>query len=455
MNLFGAGWMRYFFNPWGEALGRLHSAVPNDSFWSKFVRVFTHIASRSLDTYGWSLMPPAFGWLMWDREFTGEEWQSYTEQEASSASGELYSPAGRLFGRPSDPMVVGDVARYVYYHLQRKGSVPLGRQRDAVTVSVNTYPRVGIDPAIATPGRAVPDFLYQRRLTVPYEIGDVTDNTFAPDVAGFIPTSDRLERAAAIHVAYTRPTAGGSHAATMSQGTPSRDRAQQSTDYQPAFFNLTIGDVTATVAGQTVTNDAPVTLVEGQRARVSVIPNTARRYRAALLRPANGALLRLDTTGRIVAQAQAGSEAAQIERVYEADELQTHLRRRFVVPVREFDVTVVNAPPLVTTLPANADGVFAGLAQNPKPGETVFVIVPCAVDIALDVDAATLGGLKPPAIAGEATPDGLRDFVGDGVIYRVTFDAAGTAAPVPITFKVTVRGDTTIPLQVTITVDPP
>ncbi len=332
MNFVGAGWMRYFFNPWGEALGRLNKAVPTDSFWGKFLKVFTHIASTSLNTYGWSIMPPAFGWLLWDRELVGEEWQSYTEQEASSASGDLYSPAGRLFGRPSGGMVVGDVARYVYYHLSRKGSLPLGGQLDRIGVNMSTNPRVGIDAAIATPGRAVPDLLYQRRLNLPYAIGDATDNTFAADVVGFMPTGDRLERSSAIHVAFSRPTAGGNHAATLSQSTPSRDRAQQSTDYQPAFFNLTIADVTATVAGQTVTNDAPVTLVEGQRARVSVTPNTARRYRAALLRPANGTLLRLDTTGRIVAQAQTGTEAAQIERVYEADELQTHLRRRFVVP---------------------------------------------------------------------------------------------------------------------------
>ena len=111
---------------------------------------------------------------------------------------------------------------------------------------------------------------------------------------------------------------------------------------------------------------------------------------------------------------------------------------------------------MLTTLPPNADGVFAGLAQNPKPGEAVFVVVPCAIDVALEVDAATLGGLTAPAIAGEATPEGLRDFVGDGVIYRVTFNATDTpAAPVPVTFKVTVRGDAPIALQVVITVDPP
>lgn len=261
--------------------------------------------------------------------------------------------------------------------------------------------------------------------------------------------------ASAIHVGFTRPSGAGTHAATLSQGTASRDRAVESTDYQPAFFNLSVADVTATVGGQTVTNDAPIKLVQGQAARVSVSPNTARRYRAALLRPTAGTILRLDAQDRIVAQPPNGTEAAQIDRVYEPEQLQTHLRRRFVVPVREFDVTVVDAPPVLAALPASADGVFAGLAEDPRPGDTVFILVPRAVQVALSVDPATLGGLTAPTVAVEATPAGLRDFVGDGAIYRVAFAATDTpAAPVPVTFRVTIRGDTPIPLQVLITVRP-
>jgi hypothetical protein len=127
-----------------------------------------------------------------------------------------------------------------------------------------------------------------------------------------------------------------------------------------------------------------------------------------------------------------------------------------VVPVREFDIPVVDAPPLLSALPATADGVFAGLAQNPKPGDSVFVVVPCAIDVALAVDAATLGGLTSPTITVEATPAGLSAFVGDGSIYRVSFAAGDTpAAPVAVTLRVTVRGVAPIPLSVVVTVDPP
>ena len=103
-----------------------------------------------------------------------------------------------------------------------------------------------------------------------------------------------------------------------------------------------------------------------------------------------------------------------------------------------------------------ADGVFAGLAQNPRPGESVFVIVPCPIDVTLDVDDATLGGLTAPTLTSVTTPEALRDFVGDGAIFRVTFAAGDTpAAPVDVVFRVTVRGTPAIPLQVTISVQPP
>src|SRR5690606_24285425 len=119
---------------WGEALSRLHAAVPDDTFWWKFLRVFTHIASTSMSTYGWTIASPALGWLIWDRELTGSgPHMSYTEQEAASKSGDMYSPAGRIFGQfemevvpPAPPAMVGvfttetfiyvgDVVRYVFY----------------------------------------------------------------------------------------------------------------------------------------------------------------------------------------------------------------------------------------------------------------------------------------------------------------------------------------------------
>jgi hypothetical protein len=197
-------------------------------------------------------------------------------------------------------------------------------------------------------------------------------------------------------------------------------------------------------------------MVRGQRARLRVSESEGRTYALALLRPGAGETLRLDGENRVVAQAQAGTEGAQINRVHEADALPTHLRRRINIPVREFDVEVIEDPPVVNALPADATGLFAGLTENPNPGDSVFVVVPSPIASALAVDVASLGGLTAPSITVITTPAGLTDFVGDGAIYQVTFAAGDTpAADVDVVFRVSVQGAaTTIEMDLTITVAP-
>jgi hypothetical protein len=260
-----------------------------------------------------------------------------------------------------------------------------------------------------------------------------------------------------MYVAFSRPSdAGATHLMTVAQGTAGRQEAVEAANFQPLIFNLQVRDVTVLVAGQTVANDATVQLIMGQQARVRVTPNGGRNYGVALLRPVNGAVLRLDGDNRIIAQAQAGTEAVQVDRLHEPDDLFTHLRRRLSVPVREFSVQVLDTPPLLNALPADVAGVFAGLTQNPRPGDSVFVIVPAPIDVTLQVDAATLGGLTQPSITVVTTPEALTDFVGDGAIFQVTFAAGDTpAAAIDVVVRVTVRGDAPIPMQATIRVEPP
>ncbi|NTU48087.1 MAG: hypothetical protein HGA84_03655, partial [Syntrophobacteraceae bacterium] len=467
MDYLGGGFLRWFFNPWGEALSRLHAAVPDTSFWWKALRVLTHIAHTSMSTYGWSFAFP--GWLLWDREFTGEgPHVSYTEQEASERSGELYTPVGRLFGAyeendDDEPrFTVGDVMRY-YYYAENDMAMATSTQ-DRAGVPFNATPRV-VPDVPSDPGRAVPDFLFAKNNANPYDWGDTSpgENNFFPDVNGWIPIGERVEMASAAYVAFTRP---GTHRVTVSPTTGGFAEAGEAQDagLQRLFYNCEVRDVTARVAGQRVLNDATVRLVRGQRARVRVSPNDGRNYGVALLRPQNGELLRLADDGRIVARDASGSEPAQVNRVYSADELFTHLQRPLVVPVREFTIEVTSQLPVLTALPSGPlaslgalplDNLFDPLPQNPRPGESVFVIVPVHVEVPLEPDGSTLGGVTEPAVVGEATPAVLRDFVGDGVIYRVTFDAGSIPAnPVAIRFTVTVSGETPIPLETTITLQP-
>jgi hypothetical protein len=260
-----------------------------------------------------------------------------------------------------------------------------------------------------------------------------------------------------MYVAFSRPSDGGTHLVTVNQNIPGRAEGVEANDrYQPLFFNITVRDVTVTLAGQPVENDGTVRLVRAQRARLRVTPDDDRDHVVALTRPDEGALLRVDEAGRVVALDGGGSEPAQVDRIHEPEALRTHLQRRLAIPVREFTIEVVEDPPLFATLPDDATDLFAGLAANPRPGGTVFVIVPASIVSALAVDDASLGGLTTPAITVVTPPAGLADFVGDGAIYEVTFAAGDTpAAAVAIVFRASAQGvDGNIDFEIAITVDP-
>jgi hypothetical protein len=353
---------------------------------------------------------------------------------------------------------VGDVLRYIYYDGVRRGSTIRRGRQDRAGVWFVRRPRI-VPAAAADPGRAVPDLLYAKNNADPYAVGDADPaemNFFAAD-HGWIPVSDRLERASTIYVAFSRPGDGGTHLVTVDQNTPSRaEGVEANDDFQPLFFNVQVRDVTVLLAGQTVANDATIQLVQGQQARIRVTPADGRNYTVTMLRPITGTVLRLGV-GQIVAIAPTGAdpEPVQVNRMHHPDDLFTHLQRTLNIPVREFSITVVDAPPVLNALPASADGIFAGLASNPSPGESVFVIVPCPIDTPLEVDDTTLGGLTDPSLTVVTTPAELRDFVGDGAIYRIDFAAGDTpAAAVAVLFRVGVNAGSTVNLQVTITVEP-
>ena len=245
--------------------------------------------------------------------------------------------------RRSEFIYVGDVLRYIYYQDGSTSSVITGNQLDRAGVLLDNDTRMVVSSAVTDPGRGVPDLLYAKDLANPYAVGDsgTGENNFAASNAGWIPASDRLQLDSMMYVTFSRPSGTAKHRVTVSQGIPSRADGIEASDYQPLVFDLEVRDVTVLLAGQAVANDATVRLVQGQRARLRVTPEAGRRYAASLQRPGSGTVLRLDAEGRIVAGAQAGTEGAQVDRVHEADDLLTHLRRRLVVPVREFAIEVV------------------------------------------------------------------------------------------------------------------
>ena len=468
MRLMGFGWLRTVLDPYGQ----LHFRLQPQHRW---LDVLLRIVRYTLGSQSWSATPP--GWLFWDRAL-GREHLSQIEQDASEESGDLYSPVGRLRGPTA---VVGDVARYWYFHLPRDysstasgardyryGTLILEGRQDAPGVHIKDIPRVA--PSVVVPptpgapepnrgaqagpdpGRDVPDVLFTKNNATPNSANATDPNGFAPAFRGWVPTSPVLERACGVYTAFVRE---GTHRITIRNfGAPlppgqgpdvlyladrGREAQEGGTSFvfpvsQTLFFDVPVQPVTVSVAGLAIGEGGTIQLVQTQRATVAVAPNADRRYAVSLTQPDTSDVLRADGDLAIVAQRlnSATAEPVEISRVYRYDAARDafdsgglvqhglHLPTDVHIPVRNFNIQVVNTLPVRNSI---STGLGSIVTTSRLPGQEVFVLVPAAILSPLRLSSPSGAGAPNLTIGVETVPEAVRAFVGDGGIFKITFPA--------------------------------
>lgn len=458
-----AGWVRWVTDPFSQTFFTVQQHA-RGTFWDHFTRV----ASYLLGNNAWSLLP--FGFYFWDGLFLaraqGKGYRAFIEQDASEHSGDLYSSIGRLRndsgemgdGEPSATMTVGDIALYWFWPGASRFTVlQNGGEQDApgvhmrdwlctmpfVTAETNTTaPNNGAEAAAVAsePGLAVPDAFFDKNVLDPRDVDTTLTGLrrIMTSDRGFVPMEPGIQRTLAGYMAFSRPTTGDDrHRVTIrtTGGGDTEDRDAQDVGKQVIFFNVRVNDVTVTINGVTIAEDTPVTLLQTQRVTVNVGPNGDRRYRATVQRPADGPSLRRPEDLILEARSQntASAEQVEISRFYEFDGTQfvtgairgrgMHLPTNVDVPVRTFNVTVVNTPPVVASLPATADfTIYGGTVPRLRPGGAVFVLVAANVMTFNDTiqynAPAPPGTIDPVIPLTDATADAtqaLRDFLAGGV----------------------------------------
>ncbi|HEY3485280.1 MAG TPA: hypothetical protein VGK49_07840, partial [Ilumatobacteraceae bacterium] len=375
-------------------------------------------------------------------------------------------------------MVVGDVARYRYWPLDRNANfVPDGRL-DRTSLPGDTPDNYGSDlrilPNLDTTGTddgppnltaqvgsaADPGTFVAERFTVrdtdprPVPGGDRLG--FETSLLGNVPVGRRVQKMLSSYVAFTRP---GTHRVTTENGIFGDQQALDAHNVgaqhvfaggQTLFYDVTVSDVTVTVAGRTVDLSTPgtsdrVTMVPFQSATVAVTPNTSRSYALIVPDPA-GSLLRAEADTRLAAQAVAGGPVpVEVSRFYACTNgsyppgglafAGMHLSRDVHIPVRRFSVDVVTTLPLRAT----ADPAAAPITTVARDTDA-FVLVPAPIARALEV--TTVAGAPPAAGAADPitridTPAAASGFVGvSGAVFRVRFPASAPTGAVVLTVRV-------------------
>ena len=470
----GMGWMQWLFDPYGQLQLDLR---PENKWWDLVTRVVRY----TVGSQSWSLLP-FFGYVWWFRLFGiggFTEEQAPIEQKASEQSGDLYSPLGRLTGEQSGDgfarrgMVVGDVARYRYWLDDSSATLVTTAEQAAPGVHVNRNQlrlmvhrvdtAADADPngvaqtdttVAGGAGRTMPDWLAQKPLPDPTGVTAAAPVSLAPADLGLVPMSPTMERCLATYAAFTRP---GSHRVTTRNGIVGAAKARDvhNRERQTLFYDVAVSDVAVTIGGQAVAEGATVDLVLLQEAVVVVTPDGTRRYRVTLTRP-SGPVLQLAASGALAAQttpsAATVTEPVEVSRFYPFDTATSsygegglgrfgrHLGGDVDVPVRQFQVRVVDTVPLRATADPTA-AAAPSLAQS----ATGFVLVPAAIVDPLRV--VTIGGVPPgpatPAVTITRTaspPAAAAAFVGaTGAVFEVSVAAAPpVAAPTPVVLTVTV-----------------
>jgi hypothetical protein len=478
----GMDWMKWVFDPYGQIE---YAAAPEREWARWLLRVMRWV----LGTQNFSLLP--FGYVWWKRLFGIQpEHLAPIEQEASSESGDLYSPLGRLTGeRRADGfararMVVGDVARYRYWPLDRHRSFVdrggldtpgLRVDMDAFGLPLSTL-RVlpnrsatgpAADPNGATvvgptaePGRFVFDGFTRRdadpRLVPPRGGAAAADPLgFQPSVLGSIPTSARSQKTLGTYVAFTRP---GDHRVTTVNGIFGGGEAADThrEEMQPLYFDVTAEDVAVRVAGQPVAEGDTVVLVPFQRAAVEVTPDGSRTYRLAVGDPT---VLRTDGL-RLVGVAPGPGEPVEVSRYhavaggsYASGGLAfagMHLSRDVDIPVRRFAAQVVDTLEL-----RSAAAPTAATTASLAIGGEAFLLVPAPIArpprvTSVNGSPPAAGAASPVTRVAEPAPETVAFLGATGAAFRVSFPAGSTTGAYVVTVEV---GDaaTSVPLTCSFT----
>ncbi len=441
--------------------------------------IFSRIARYIWGTHNWSTFPPAFGWVFWDRLFPddAQAYLSNIEQDASYQSGDLYSALGRMRGTVdvgdqfAATMVVGDIARYWFWSEVRDRDFPSNGGFTQDAPGVNTRQRVCVMPfitaetgaaapgngaepnnnaeagAVATqPGLAVPDVFYAKNTAAPVDApapAAGTPRRFMPTDRGWIPTSKTLGRTQGMYVAFTTPTTGNDrHRVTTDNGIVSGNQARHAQDENQAkiLYNVNVTDITVTLNGIAITEGMTINLLKTQRARFVCQPNNNRRYRATVLRPTNGRVVRRTDELEIEIQsdtplaplAAGTAEAVEISRYYRWDapngRFETgsltqhgmHLPTDIDIAVRRITVNVEDTPIVLGALNTPVDFNSYGTAvPDLTPGGEVFVFIAANV---LNFNPqitypGTAGTIHPVLIQQDQTADApaaTRNFLGAG-----------------------------------------
>jgi len=284
---------------------------------------------------------------------------------------------------------------------------------------------------------------------------------FSSSDLGHVPVSARVLQMVSSYFAFTRP---GEHRVTTSNDI---DDAQSSVDAfeaerQTLFLDISVSDVTVTIAGQTVDATTPgtsdrVTLVPFQRAAVAVAPNTSRTYRLTVPDP-EGPIARVDAGTTVVGVAAGTAVPVEVSRFYQVTNgaygsgglafAGMHLSRELHVPVRRFTVDVVDTLPL-----RSAPDLGASEITSLAVGADGFLLVPAPITSPPTI--TTIAGAPPTA--GVGTPVARVDapaaaaLVGSaGSAFRIRFPAGSPTGEVVLTVVVGV-GTTTANLTSTFT----
>jgi hypothetical protein len=473
LEYFDMQWMKWLFDPYGQIDYQFRP--------SNWTQTFTRITRYIFGTQSWCVIPGA-GFFWHDNAFQQiknppKGHMSRMEQEASEESGDLYSPLSRL---RNTPRYVGDIGRFWYFAWPNRTSnaqnpeypryefmVITQEMMDAPGVHYNDEhkPRLlplvdtsGAAPAISVPndkgkaptdsGECLADGFTRRDWADPNNPTETLPDSFAPADTALLPTSATLERCGGTYLTFTR---SGKHRISIpntTRGDIADSMEVQEWGRQRIYYEVDIEDVDVTCAGMTATNGSIVTLLETQQARIRVTPNNTRRYALAVTDPASGNFIRAtDTVLTAQTPNSADEQPVEISRRYaynaadgsfddaELNFHKTHFFGDIHVPVRQFSVKVVRDLFFRSAIPTLAD-LTADFNVNKislvRPGETAYLLVPSAITEALNRigvsypgEAPSSGNIDPqPAVTSEdPVPEGYADYLGDGLIVKVTFPA--------------------------------
>jgi hypothetical protein len=478
------GWVRWITDPFAQ----IHTEVAPER--GKGLDIFLRSLRYIFGTSNWSMLP-VFGWVWYDRFFPkGDGNFAYIEQDASEQSGELYTPLTRLHG---DLQFVGDVARFWFFD---KGEYVIrGGEQDApgvhlrqdlrllpfVTAETNSeavnHGAGAGDPDTTSPGRATPDALTIKNAANLVDAPALRPRSLGPSDRAWLPVSPTLQMNSGIYVAFNRP---GNHRLSLSDDISdgAEGRAVHDRGRQTILFNRTLQDVTVRVNGLVLAEGDTLPLLQTQRATVQVEPAGERRYRLALQRPNNGALLRREDERVLVAQTHNGAEAVDVVRFHSFDGTSfgtgvlnahgVHLPRSFFISVRGLNVEVVNTLPVLATLPDAVDPatIYSDPPAQLAAGAEVFVLVPSNVIVTRRPVVYTVAPPPPdplptPSFAdvtgdNAVVNDAVRSFVGEGRVFRLTLaedDAPVAAAQIEFEADVGVDGNrTTLTINISLMV---